>query len=343
MTTDSGPLRSGFALMLAILIVMAVAVLSAGMVAVAGQEARIAAAALAATRARAAAEAAVRGTIAEWSTRRDAAVEIGDAAERAPTPDVTVRIERLDTTVLVVTATARAPFGGDTARASAGALVRVLRAGRLAGESVPAAVSAGTRAEIEGGLVSGVDACAADSSLPGLLAPTIGRGGGVLEGDPAALEVAPPPQPLDALPLAEIADLLLPQRAGTPRPIAADGECVPGPWNWGAVRAHHPCAGRLPLVLVRGDLTLTGGEGAGILIIEGDLLAREDFTFHGLILVRGRAVLHGATILGALRADQLELETGTIRFDSCLLADAFSAPALDRAFRPPGRWWLPTF
>ncbi|MBW3553411.1 MAG: hypothetical protein KY466_07875 [Gemmatimonadetes bacterium] len=341
--SHAAPLRDGFALMLAMLIVMAVAVLSAGMLAVAGQEARIAAAAEAATHARADADAAVRRIVADWSTRRDAALEIGAASERIPAPDVSVRIERLDTALLLVTARARSPFGADTARASAGALVRVLRPGLLARKSVSAALTAGSRADIEGGVVSGFDACAAGPSLPGLLAPIIAWSSGALEGVPAAEEAAPPPAPLEALPLMDIADLLLPGGAGTPRPLIQRGECVLGTWSWGSLRADHPCGTLPPLVLVRGDLTITGGQGAGILIVDGDLVAGGDFTFHGLIIVRGRALLDGATVLGALRADRVQLRTGTIRFDSCLLAAAFRAPALDGAFRFPDRWWVPTF
>lgn len=341
--TRAAALRDGFALMLAMLIVMAVAVLTAGMLAVAGQEARIAAAAAAATHARADADAAVRRILADWSTRRDAAVEIGAASERSPAPDVRVRIERLDTALLLVTASARSPFGSDTARASAGALVQVVRPAPLALKSVSAALSAGSQADIEGGAVSGFDACASEPPLPGLLAPLINWSSGALEGDPPAEEVPSPPASLEALPLVDIADLLLPGGAGTPRPLIQRDECVLGTWSWGSPRADHPCGAVPPLVFVRGDLTISGGEGAGILVVAGDLIAGGDFIFHGLIIVRGRALLDGATVLGALRADRVQLRTGTIRFDSCRLAAAFRAPALDRAFRFPGRWWVPTF
>lgn len=344
MSSRPGPMRDGFALMLAVLIVTAVVVLSAGMLAVAGQEARIAGAAAATIRARTDAEAAVGRRVAEWSTRRDAALEIGAASHGSDAPDVSVRVERLDTTLFLVTARARSPFGADTARASAGALIRILRPLPLARESAPAALSAGIRADLLGGLVSGVDACAtAEPPLPGILAPLIGVTGGALDGEPPTRETAPPPAPLEALPLQDMADLLRSGGAGAPRPLTPAGECLLGEWSWGSIRPEHPCHGAPSLILVRGDLTLTGGEGAGILVIEGDLVARGDFTFHGLIIVRGRALLDGATLLGALRADEVEVRAGTVRFDSCLLSAAFRAPALDRAFRMPGRWWVPTF
>jgi hypothetical protein len=118
---------------------------------------------------------------------------------------------------------------------------------------------------------------------------------------------------------------------------------VADPTNWGSTQAGHPCAERSLLIHVTGDLTLRGGEAAGVLVVDGDLVATDGFTLHGLLVVRGRVLLDDATIVGALRSRTLDLRDGAILYDSCLLGAAVEAPAFDRPFRLPGRWWVPTF
>lgn len=337
----AGPLRDGFALVLSMLIVIALAVLSTGMLIVAAQEAGIASAAAAAARARTAAEAEVRRALSAWSTRRASALPPGAALSTHPRPEAELAIRRLDSTLFVVTARVTASFRLRQAEAGAGALVRTLDPLRLQTRVSVAAAAADTSARLEGGSVSGLDACALAPPLPGVLAPAV-DGAATLDGDPPVTIAPPPVDPLAGIPLRAIADVVPTGAAGSPRPAVEASVCAPGPWNWATARPDHPC-GTPALIHSEQDLTLRGGEGFGVLVVDGDLTITGDFVFHGLLHVRGRLLLDGGSVTGAVRAGHLLLRQGQLRYDSCALEQAFRAPAFDRAFRPPGRWWVPVF
>ena len=72
-----------------------------------------------------------------------------------------------------------------------------------------------------------------------------------------------------------------------PKPSVTGGQCVPTDDNWGdpsGVRA--TCADRSPLVYASGDLTIEGGTGQGVLLVDGHLAITGSFTFSGQIVAR---------------------------------------------------------
>ena len=332
-----GTTRPGFALVFSILLMMGLALLTAGMLAVADQETRIAATLTGTTRARAAAESGIRRALADWSTRRAAALMPGEGWTGVDSLGGEVRLRRLHPTLFLLTARVSGPDG---AVGSAGVLVRTLDVPALVAAARGAAAVAG-RAELHGGLLSGTDACADGAGdVPALVADSVVRTGGETRGAAGAVEV--PPAALPPLPYAEMAAIRLAGGTGIPRPAATGGACVESDWGWGSVSEGHPCAAP-HLIHSTGDLAVTGGQGVGVLVVDGDLELGGGFTFHGLILATGTVLLEDAVVRGAIRAASLDVRDGLLQYDSCLLSAAFAAPAFDRAFRPPDRWWLPTF
>lgn len=75
-------------------------------------------------------------------------------------------------------------------------------------------------------------------------------------------------------------------------------------FNWGDPTRPAACAGYMPYVHVRGDLTSPLGAGQGVLVVDGDLLAGGTFTWAGLVVVTGDVRLSGpdVRIYGALAA-----------------------------------------
>jgi hypothetical protein len=49
-----------------------------------------------------------------------------------------------------------------------------------------------------------------------------------------------------------------------------------------------------PVVHIQGDAEIDGGEGAGVILVDGKLILRGPFTFSGVILVRGALVVSGS-------------------------------------------------
>ncbi|MCI0432395.1 MAG: hypothetical protein L0271_01920 [Gemmatimonadetes bacterium] len=171
-------------------------------------------------------------------------------------------------------------------------------------------------------------------------------------GVPAVITAAPRTdsasfQRLASLPLSDVARIAdrIESGALALAPAASALACdttVAG--NWGApAQPAHPCAGYFPLVFSPGDLSVTGGQGQGMLVVNGDL-ELSGATFWGAVLVTGTIRSTASTIHGGLRAGG---GTGApadllVRHSACSLWRAFGqAPALRRAYRPPGRWWLP--
>jgi hypothetical protein len=92
---------------------------------------------------------------------------------------------------------------------------------------------------------------------------------------------------------------------GTPTPSAGSGACLTAdPWNWGDPEdGAGPCHDRMPLVAGEGDLTVEGGVGQGVLVVSGDLVITGGARFYGLVLVGGALTLQqGATVVGFVRA-----------------------------------------
>lgn len=338
--------RDGYALLIALLFVMALAVLGMGVTAIGIRESQIAEAVQRHRQARALAEAAALDVVADWSGEAYSALEAGAAVDVPTAIDGAILdVVRLDTSLLAVRSTWTEPNpDAPPVSAHAALLVQTVDPASVAA-AFPDAASATHRAELYGGTVSGEDACG--PIVAGVRAPEIVHPGG-------AVVLGAPPTILSA-PLAGAAAAVLgpssaPRLAtGTPTPAvvtpgssATGDSCDPG--GWGSAEAGHPCHDDAPLVHSPGSLTLSGGSARAILVVEGDLRLEDGVRVEGLVVVRGTLrVTGGSRIDGAVRAGTLILESGVVRRSRCSLLAVLSAPALDRPFRPPGRWWIPAF
>jgi hypothetical protein len=192
-----------------------------------------------------------------------------------------------------------------------------------------AALTAGSRVSVEGGVIRGAsedplgwrptsEACADSSVLgPGVLAGSGSVGvssDGVVEGAPAVQELD---KGLDNLieeievifeDLAVRSDIELPPGAQLPSlgPLVdgAGGCDTERTGNWGEpLDPDHPCSEYLPVIHSAGDLTIeTIGRGQGILLVEGDLAVTGDFEFHGLVIVLGDLQIENGRISGTVLA-----------------------------------------
>ena len=321
--------RPGFALPVALLLMLAVTAVAHGALLLARGEAaasRLAASLLAR-------ELAVRGALAA-AARADSLPAIPVGAEAAlPAPahgglPVRVRVVRLSGELHLLRAEASA-----TAASAAGLVVWALdpasRAASMGGTGEPAAPYQGPPPPahpdcVEAGLgVAGVTAAPA-----------------------SALARSPPPG-LGLLPPEAVrarADALL-GGSVAPSPGTDAWSCpVHDPLNWGAATdPHHPCADHRPLVASEGDLVVEGGEGQGVLAVEGDLTLRGT-TYHGLVLAGGRVELAaGARVRGAVRSGAGVDPPGSVTADACAV---FRALRDARGLRAPlplpdGPWIRP--
>lgn len=372
--------RDGFALLYAVLMIMALSLVGMGLMATGVREAAIAGALDRHARARARAEGAALQVVASWSTRALSDLDIGSRRQPPAShafPGTAVAVTRLDHALYLVTAEASSPARDSTAReerpagarARAAILVRTLPPASII-RGFPAALTASGLVEVSGGRIDGHSACvppapsAADSPLPGsalstpeplepdplepaVLAPdVIVRTGAEVVGNPGVLTSTAPapdaPDPFSPDLAPALADLSYPHGSATPEPVVHFGRCAPEHSNWGAVDPDHPCHALLPFIHVPGSITVAGGQGRGILVVDGDAAFSDGTAFHGIVLVHGHLLMDGgSTIDGAARAASSLLLDGVVRRNACAIAAALSAPALDRAFRPTGRWWLP--
>ncbi|HSH46573.1 MAG TPA: polymer-forming cytoskeletal protein [Longimicrobiales bacterium] len=327
--------RPGFALAFTIILMLGLSMLAGAMLFVALGEDRIAATLLEQTTTRLDAESRARATLAHWST--DAVADLAHGEERIVLRDSLnhVAVMRLGESLYLIRSEVAADRGGVPVLARVGVLVRTAVPGEL---KPPAAVLVREEAVLRGGYLSGRDGCAA-GTLPGLAADSItGHGTQVPEGI-VPVPAPRPTDPLATLPLPRMATVTPGADAGTPRPTTAAGTCQPDEWNWGS--SSPPCHEHLPLIHHPGDLTVHGGEGQGVLVVDGDLTLHGDFRFSGVIRVKGTLRVRGATLTGQFEAGRLVIEDGEVTLNSCAAERAMRAAVFDRAFRPTGRWWLP--
>jgi len=368
--------RPGVALVLAVIVLMALGTTGLGLLYVSTQEVLIARAGEESARARWEAESAVRATLANWSTRRVLSLDPGDEMDiDAGKGGVRVTIVRLGGSLYLITATTRG-----VARGSAAALVRTVRPEAL-WPSFAAALSTRGAPEVDpGAVVTAAEAGHAPWPWPPELCPgevlrSIAEG---LKGMEPASIVVPGDSPADAPP--EWRPVLPPESPGRDEssvfrigPFAihelaaladhvVSGDVQPAPHivpsgcdttvatNWGSpFDPGGPCGNYFPIIYAPGGVHMTGGVGQGILVVEGDLVFSGDARFYGPILVTGALVIRDrAMVLGAIThvgsASARLAGEARVDYRACSLWRAFSgAPALDQAFAPAGRAWVPTW
>jgi len=101
--------------------------------------------------------------------------------------------------------------------------------------------------------------------------------------------------------------------SGTPMPEESGGRCLTdSSWNWGDPdRPYRSCSAHLPLIGSESDLIVDGGSGQGVLVVDGDLTLRGDTRFHGLVLTTG--VLR---LLDTSRLEGFALTYGGLEIDA---------------------------
>jgi len=149
-----------------------------------------------------------------------------------------------------------------------------------------------------------------------------------------------------------LATIAIPLPAGadlSPAPVVgADGVCDPNaPANLGdpqhVLGPDSPCVSYFPVVHAAGDLWLTGGEGQGMLVVDGNLTLRAGARFTGVLLVRGRARLEGNSRLdGIVIADRVSL-TGASEIDYSACAIESAARSGARPFPEANHSWTEMF
>jgi hypothetical protein len=344
--------RAGFALVVSVLLIAILGIAAAGVLALGARELEIARAMARRAEARAAAEGGVRRSLGEWSSRRYRELAVGSVLSEGDNAD-RVDVTRLAHDLFLVRATAGRPGGVAPVTARAGGLVRTLDPDSLA-SAFPAPLSAGAAARVSGGTVANRDLGCATAGpgtpepAPAILAPAVEVGpGATVTGEPAVLLADPPAHPRDALlrppAIHHLRPTIVTAGAVTPRPESRAGVCQPGPGNWGGRAPSDPCHDHLPLLYAPGDLTVRGGEGRGLLVVDGDLHL-VGHRFDGVILVRGRvSIAASAVVRGAVRGWEAEMGGGDLIFSPCHVRAALTAGGLDGPFRHPARLWVPAF
>jgi hypothetical protein len=309
--------RPGVVLVLTLLALVAIEAIALGVVFLATQESRVAAAHERALRARLAAEGAAAAAAVEW---RPAPADLACATD-ADTVPVTVVLSTTDG----FEATARVerlPGRWLLARAEAVDVAGVRFSTALAFASpdptpllgfFPAALAGTPGAAVPPGAASVTDGA-------GELA--------VLLGAAATRSVS--------------GDLIV-------APAVTDGRCDRSvPLNWGApLDPAHACARFAPLVVVNGTTRFLGGAGQGVLVVNGQLDLMPGSSFTGAILVAGRlTVAAGAAVTGAitvLDGGTIDIN-GVVEHSACAVRRALLGSGAAAAYTPaPAARWLPLF
>lgn len=359
--------------------------LVAALLVAAGREERAARLALAGRRADALAAYALARAVAGWhpaavDATTGAPIPLGDdslqtipsAAPLAPPDTARALATRLVGPLawIVGEGVASDPRGGPTRRRQ-GLLVRLVapRPRALGALTVRGGLRLGPGARVDGGdAADSASACSGGEPAPGIAAADLARlllagGAGAVRGSPAVAlreEAA-----LDATyERFESADWdALAARAAVSLPpgtsLAAVAPALAGTgcdaWradNWGEPERDQgiaACASYLPLVHAAGDLTVGGGRGQGILLVDGDLTVSGALAYSGLVIVRGRLVTRtpGVSVLGALLvangAGEREsvVDSALVRRSGCAVTRALDAVAVPVPVRR--RAWVDLF
>ena len=152
--------------------------------------------------------------------------------------------------------------------------------------------------------------------------------------------------------IASRANITLPAGSYAPAPVVANGVCnkaVTTNWGDGTTPAN-PCGGYYPIIHLTGNTTLTNGDGQGILLADGNVTAGGNFTFYGIVIVRGSfsTVAGGSVkIYGSVLAQSLNLATtafsgdAVINYSSCAISNALQSTS--NAAMNRSRGWIQLF
>jgi hypothetical protein len=117
---------------------------------------------------------------------------------------------------------------------------------------------------------------------------------------------------------------------GTPAAVVAAGSCVDdAPWGWGDPDdPASPCGRQLAMRGAGGDLTMLGGAGQGVLVVDGDLTLTSEARYYGLVLVTGQLRVDSGSSLEGLAVATAggEVSLGAeVRGSACWAVGALAA------------------
>ena len=382
MTAGSGARSGGFALVAAVAALAFIEIVAIGLIALTTRSRVSVEEYGSHSTARIAAESAVRVAVAAWDERAVAFPRPGSrfavpwAAGALPGGlQYAVEAERLERGRLLVRGTAWSGTSGTGVRASALATVTSIPSDEPRLDFHSALVVGGDFSLLAGAVADGSSPSSAPAPLqpsdcidPGPASPlpagwhrpgvALGTGatlvqapGSAVMGSPGVLNNSPRAAgaafgSFGAVGLSDLAAIADRIETGTitlaPRTTGAACDTVAS-GNWGAPsNRSHPCFDWLPFVFAPGGLTIAGGEGQGILIVDGNLTIVAGVRFRGAILVTGRFDAAAATVDGAVRVGgRGSRSAAVIRFDECSLNRAFTlSPLMRKVYRVADRWWL---
>ena len=140
--------------------------------------------------------------------------------------------------------------------------------------------------------------------------------------------------------LKSLATLVLTADPGSPAPAVtgSPSRCNTSlQSNWGApITKTSPCFTYFPIIYYNGNLSISGGIGQGILLVDGDLTAQGGFVFYGPVIARGSVSTRGnnggqgAKFYGGIVAQNVDLDDNRLTGGATVL---YSSCALDRALK----------
>jgi Tfp pilus assembly protein PilX len=105
--------------------------------------------------------------------------------------------------------------------------------------------------------------------------------------------------------------------------------------NWGDPTHTYPdteCRSYYPIIHVKGDLTLTGGAGQGILLVDGNLDASGGVNFYGPVIIKGALKITGNSaaprFMGGVMAENVDINNNMMAGNSVV---SYSSCAIEKA------------
>ena len=246
----------------------------------------------------AAAEDAINRALGSWSAVERARQPVGGTSNVPTAPPAgiatSVMITRITTSIYSLVGEAR--FGSDGAARRVSTLVRLPTISSRARGALVSAVDVTVGPEVR---FRDDSSCSDPMAAAIILAPTaaLSLDAGISPGMQPSIErdsVA-----VDSTTYLRVGDVWWSELAAhadvrlagnvsiVPSPQVSNGRCIDGNANWGDPRAStSACAARAPIVYVAGDLTIEGGAGQGVLLVDGHLAITGAFTYSGQIVAR---------------------------------------------------------